>query len=487
MEIVKITNISDSQIFQQTDGYADIPVAGTFIPDPADPTADGNGYPGKSVWCCLTREDDSTFVILPTRIPLQENGTFCGILPHVPAGGMYTLACQLGGDRFHGDWERRGECRFHLGVGEVFLIAGQSNAAGYGKTPGYDPVDPAVHLYRNNGTWHIAAHPLNDSTDSLHPENAEWATPGSSPWIRFASAMHRALHCPIGLLQASKGDTFLYQWSPPDFPDCPPEENEVTTYPDRHSLWYLALDTVRRAGGKIAGVLWYQGCNDADRDCWTDVYARRFDHFVTRFREELSAPDLPFYTVQLNKSLSESPSDTAVMHRWATIRESQRTAPRRLPHVYVTPSHDLPMSDRIHNNTVANVVLGDRLAWLALESEYRKSYFGKAPDLQTASLHRESGVLTLTFTDVYAYLADLNHPYPPVTVHTPAGDLSPISRFGASGSTLTLRLDPAGTAGLTDPVTVSFADSPFGHPALPIDRVTGLPPLGFYRVPVELN
>ena len=487
MEIVKLTTPQDNQIFQQTAGYADIPVQGTFLAEKDDPTAAPEGYPGKSVWCCLTREDDNTFVILPTRIPLQEDGSFSGVLPHVPAGGLYTLCCQLGGDRFHGDWERRGECWFHLGVGEVFLIAGQSNSAGYGKTPGYDPVDPAVHLFRNNGTWHIAAHPLNDSTDSLHPENAEWATSGSSPWIRFASAMRRALGCPIGLLQASKGDTFLYQWSPPDYPACPPEEESVTTYPPRSSLWFLALDVVRQAGGKIAGVLWYQGCNDADRDCWTDIYAHRFAWFVRRFREELDAPALPFYTVQLNKSLSEDPADTAVMHRWAAIKECQRTAPHRLPHVYVTPSHDLPMSDRIHNNTVANTVIGDRVAWLALECEYGKAYFGKAPDIAAAVLQKETGLLTLTFDNVYAYLSDMNHPCPPVTVHTAAGDLSPLSRFGFGGSILTVQLDPEQTKALTDPVYITFAASPFGHTALPIDRITGIPPLGFYRYPVMLE
>lgn len=487
MEIVKLTSPQDNQIFQQTGGFADIPVSGVFVPEAGDPTTAPGGYPGKSVWCCLTREDDSTFAVLPVRFPLREDGTFEGVLSHVPAGGMYTLCCQLGGDDCHGDWERRGECRFHLGVGEVFLIAGQSNSAGYGKTPGFDPADSAVHLFRNSGVWHTAAHPLNDSTGSVHPENAEWATSGTSPWLRFASAMHRALHCPIGLLQASKGDTFLYQWSPPEYPFCPPEEASVDTYPARSSLWYLALDTVRKAGGKIAGVLWIQGCNDADRDCWVEVYAHRFDWFVRRFREELGLPDLPFYTVQLNKSLSEDPADRGVLHRWAAVKEYQRTAPKRLSHVYVTPSHDLPMSDRVHNNTMANTVIGDRVAWLALEAEYGKAYFGKAPDIRSAVLQRETGVLTMTFDNVYGYLTDMNHPWPDLVVHTPDGDLVPLGRFGFAENRLTVRLDAEKTAGLTDNVSVTFGASPFGHPALPVDRLTGIPPLGFYRFPVAVE
>jgi len=134
----------------------------------------------------------------------------------------------------------------------------------------------------------------------------------------------------------------------------------------------------------------------------------------------------------------------------------------------------------------ANTVIGDRMAWMALENEYGKAYFGKAPDIASAELQKDTGVLTLTFDNVYAYLADMNHPYPPVTVHTIAGDLTPLSRFGFWGNVLTVQLDPEKTKALTDSVTVSFATSPFGHTALPIDRITGIPPLGFYRFPVRL-
>jgi len=484
MEIVKLTNIQNNQIFQQKDGYADIPVAGSFTPDPTDRGADPNGYQGKSVWVMLNREEDNTFVILPARFPLQKDGTFSGILRHVPAGGPYTLWCQLGDDRVHGDWERRGECRFHLGVGDLFLIAGQSNSAGYGKTPGYDPTDADVHLLTNAMTWHIAAHPLNDATGSCHPINAEWAVSGTSPHVRFAATMRRALGYPIGLLQASKGDTCMTQWCPPDFPDPLAEERGLAE--QKGELWQLSLDVIRAAGGSIAGVLWYQGCNDADADQWTDIYAARFDHYVTCLREALNTPGLPFYTVQLNKSLSEDPADTAVLHRWATIKELQRNAPRRLPHVYVTASHDQPMSDRIHNNSMANVVIGERLAWLALENEYGKPYFGKAPDLRTAVLERETGVLRLTFDNVYGYLVELQHPCPDLQVLTPAGSLS-VPRLLPDGDSLIARLNPDHTRHLTGPVTVSFGVSPFGHPALPFDRITGIPLLGFYRAEVVLR
>ena len=73
-----------------------------------------------------------------------------------------------------------------------------------------------------------------------------------------------------------------------------------------------------------------------------------------------------------------------------------------------------------------------------------------------------------------------------MTVHTADGELTPRARFGFDANVLHVRLDPEKTKSLTDPVTVTFAASPFGHTALPIDRITGIPPLGFYRFPVQL-
>ncbi len=477
MEIVQIHNIQNGQIFQQTDGFAHIPVLGQFLPD-----REGD-FASKGVWLMLLREDDGTHVIRPVFAPRDGDGRFHAILPHVPAGGLYTLVSQLGEDGMPGEWERRGEARFHLGVGDLYLIAGQSNSAGYGKTPGSAVSDDRVHLYSNGGTWHTAAHPMNDSTGSLHPINAEWATAGTCPWLRFGSALRKALHYPIGLLQASKGDSYLHQWLPASYSENDPlAENKPDYIPG--GLWQVAVD-VTRSIGKIAGVLWYQGENDADEPDWAAHYGERFAAFVSEFRAAVDQPELPFFTVQLNKDCHVV--DDAVIHGWGQVKEAQRQAARSIPHVYVTPAHDLPMSDRVHNNTAANGVIGERVAWLALEKEYRKPWFGAAPDLDAAALDKASGWLKLRFTDVAGYLVDHQHPHPDIWLDTPVGRLAPVTCFAPAGDTLSVRFDPAATAALTENVTVSFGITPSGHPALPIERFTGIPPLGFYRVPVALN
>ncbi len=483
MEIVKIQNIENGRIFQQKDGYADIPVDGIFTPDtPGD-------FAAKGVLLMLMREEDGTHVIKPVFTPREPDGTFHAVLPHVPAGGLYTLVSQLGDAGIPGEWERRGEARFHLGVGDLYLIAGQSNSAGYGKTPGLNETDPAVHLYTNGGFWHTAAHPLNDSTGSLHPITAEWATAGSSPWLRFGTVLKKALGYPIGLLQASKGDSYIHQWLPSSYSENDPV---IAAKPDHFQnyipggLGQVAIDVVNTVGN-IAGVLWYQGENDADEPIWAAQYGERFAAFVDAFRTAVHQPDLPFFTVQVNKTCQLQMSDTALVTGWAQVKEAQRVAAYTIPHVYVTPAHDLPMSDWIHNNTAANGVIGERVAWLALEKEYRKSWFGTAPNITAAVLDRKTGLLQLTFTDVAGYLVDHRHPAPDVWLDTPAGRLFPTGCFTPAGDTLSVRFPARETDVLETDVTVTFGMTPSGHPALPIDRLTGIPPLGFYAFPVTIQ
>lgn len=60
-----------------------------------------------------------------------------------------------------------GDMIHHLGIGDLFVITGQSNSAGYGKDPIFDPPELGIHLLKNNGRWDMASHPFNDSTATI--------------------------------------------------------------------------------------------------------------------------------------------------------------------------------------------------------------------------------------------------------------------------------------------------------------------------------
>lgn len=477
--MLHIDSVHDFQIFQQTGGYADIPVRGSVV------------FEEKAmqrVMLLLLREDDSTLVTAPQTAPILPDGTFSTVL-HAPVGGHYTLLCALCRDVGNGDyvtaadWPDCGHdaipstAVYHIGVGEVFLIAGQSNASGVGKTPGFDPPHPLVHLCRNSLTWTTAAHPTNDSTDTAHPGNADFYLPGTSPYLRFGTAMCRALGCPIGLVSVSRGDTYLGQWLPED-------DETQAAFPQQDGypaglLWHVIESAAAAVDGKIAGVAWYQGENDADIPAMCEAYGARFARFAAHVRRLFHAPELPFYTVQINKS-TEGRTSPELAGR---MREEQRQAAHRIPHVYVVPAHDLPMSDHVHNNTAANGVIGERLAWSALENEYHLPYFGKAPDAISAKRTRtDTGMqVQVLFDNVVMGFSDFGCTAPIVRLRTGGNGTLPIRSAECRGNALYVRTD------LYDgPLTIDIAYEALPSvPVLPIDRATGMPLLGVYGMAVE--
>jgi len=470
--MVCITNIQDGQIFQQTNGKADIYVEGyvTEVDEKFDKEWNS------PVWITLYREHDSTMVCRSVKAEQDKNHRFSAVLPQIPAGGPYTLLCQFGGEHVRGDWGMRGEARYGLGVGDIFIISGQSNASGYGKTPGTDMPDPLVHLFDNSYRWRKAVHPMNDSTNSVHLANSEGALSGSSPFVKFGSVMRQALHYPIGLVQTAKGGARLLEWLPKDYPNQASDSAKWEPY--KGLLMDILLDAITAVGGKIAGVLWYQGCSATDEDWYTDMYPAHFAMVVERIRSFTGNPDLPFYTVQLNK-VFQSQYEEGIEERWAKVKEYQRRA-AEMPHVYVTPSHDMMMSDGIHNNTISNAVIGERMAWCALGEEYHMNYFGKAPDVRSAVWEEDH--VRIHMDNVYEYLISVD--YDANDFHFHDGE----ETFAAAGYTVDtdsfIVTLPEGKS-FRPGMTVSFAPYPTQlSPQLPFERSTGMPPLAFYKCPI---
>ena len=237
-----------------------------------------------------------------------------------------------------------------------------------------------------------------------------------------------------------------------------------------------ALDAV---GGRIAGVAWYQGENDADVDGMCAAYGERFARFVGYVRARCASPALPFYTVQIGKATDGRTTDA----HCGILREQQRQAAHKIPHVYVIPAHDQPLSDPVHNNTAANGVIGERLAWSALSGEYGRPYFGKAPDALHATRGTD-GKIRVTFADVVMGLVDFGCTAPLVRLRREGeyGEI-PVAAARCHGHTLTITPDGETYGGrlLVD----IAADALPRVPVCPIDRATGMALLGVYGLPVE--
>lgn len=359
---VKITNIHDHMVFQQQDGAADITVRG-FID-----CAQGEGV----VYAGLRREENNTWAV-PWQKAVRSGDTYTVTL-HAPAGGPYTLRTKLGGENETGLGGGNGEVRFHLGVGDLWVIAGQSNATGFGQTPASDTPDPRLKLFSLGRTWRDATHPLSDGGNYPFTVVEEWCLTGNSAFVSFGNAVVREINCPVGLLQTAQGGAELASWA------------------DDGALYRNMLDVISAAGGRVRGILWYQGCSDAADKHKAETYLERFSAFVQSMRRALGDPSLPFVTVQLDKFFLPMPEP--MDEGFSIVKEAQRQAARILNDVYVVPTHDLPINDLAHLSSAAQQQLGQRLSWLALENVYHKPYIGQSPDVRDIAYSGKTATVT---------------------------------------------------------------------------------------------
>ena len=364
----------DWQIVQQVDGVGSIEVAGSWH-------FEGDGVVEmRMVW-------QDTGVAVSSELDWQaaqmKACRWQGVLENIPAGGLYRLETRLRvTETPAGEWSPRGDMRHFLGVGDLWVIAGQSNSAGYGRGPYEDPAELGVHLFRNSERWALATHPMNESTDTRHRVNREAANPGHSPYLQFGRLLKRDLGYPVGLVQTSLGGSPLKRWNP--------GEKEVS------DLFDNMVHCVEKVGGSVKGILWYQGESDAGSDADAKSYAARFLQAVNAWREALGDTRLPVLTVQLNRVFK--PEEEGADWRWSQVREEQRRVARQVPGIAVVPTMDLPLSDLIHTSPAGNMLLGERLARAALGMVYGRGIAWKAPDVVAA--RAKDGRVGLEFANV---------------------------------------------------------------------------------------
>ncbi|NUP99575.1 MAG: sialate O-acetylesterase, partial [Armatimonadetes bacterium] len=266
--------------------------------------------------------------------------------PAVPAGGLYRLETRVWRDGVADIRPTRGDFVHHLGVGDLWVIAGQSNASGTGLGSAADPPTLGVHLFGNDEVWKLATHPLEDATRTLHPVTVHGVFQGHAPWLAFGRRLQQRLGYPIGLIPTALGGSPLAMWQP-----------------DRQGVLFdNMLAMVQAAGGRVRGLVWYQGESDCQPGSCED-YAARFAGFVAAVREALGVPDLPILTAQLSRFTG--PTTASQERCWSLLREAQRQA-AQASNVSLVPAIDLPLSDEIHVSTAGNVQLGERFAQTAL-------------------------------------------------------------------------------------------------------------------------
>ncbi len=205
---------------------------------------------------------------------------------------------------------------------------------------------------------------------------------------------YREPACRWGSIPAALGGSYLCTWD--------------TGNPDGAYLYENMTDLIAAAGGKVAGMVWYQGCADTRSEEATLSYLACFTRFVETFRAHYGA-NLPIITAQLNRWFDVEPK---LEHNWSLLREAQRQAARTIPNVGIVTTLDLPLSDCIHTSAVGNIILGQRFARTALGMVYRQEIPWHAVDIAGARFtDAERATVCLSFSHVVDHLVLLTvHP-----------------------------------------------------------------------------
>lgn len=299
-------------------------------------------------------------------------------------------------------------------VGDIWILAGQSNMEGCGDLIDVETPSPLVHAFEMNEKWDIAEEPLhwpNESSRAVHhillgrasvPEVIEPRDPkrdkGAGCGLTFAKARLERTGVPVGLVASAHGGTSMQQWDP------------ALRDQGCNSLYGATLERFRAVGGRVAGILWYQGESDTN-PADAAAYPDRMKKLIAAFRSDFGQPELPFYLVQLG-SFEAGPYPDSVL-AWNAIREAQRTLISEIPHTGLVTAIDLALDDCIHIGTDSLKRLGRRLANVADGFP--------SPTVSGITLEDDRTTIRVKYENVRGVLQSAGHPHG-FSVHAENGE-----------------------------------------------------------------
>lgn len=271
---------------------------------------------------------------------------------------------------------------------DIWVLAGQSNMQGSALiTREYRP-HPRVIVYDLQNHWVPAVPPthrvftavapvfkrtilennpkLTDEVWSkLQADDRKTPVGGLGPDISFAESIVEATGRHVVLLPCALGGTTLAQWNPA-------KKDEGTS-----SLYGNMMVRIAQLGGRIKGILWYQGEGQTGSPETSESFESDFLNFVDCVRRDLSEPELPFLYVQIARFCLSSKAGEP---RWKAVQEKQRILAGQRRSLWVVPAVDLDLDDLIHVGESGQLRLGKRLAEVALTHVYQVPGHGTSID-----------------------------------------------------------------------------------------------------------
>lgn len=222
---------------------------------------------------------------------------------NAPAGGWYRLDVRVK----RGDAIAAEAAVAHVGVGEVFVIAGQSNSANHGE----EKQQTKSGLVANfSGKQWV---PANDPQPGVSGSGGSFIPP-------FGDALAARFKVPVGIIAAGVGATSVREWLPRGtrFPNPPTLTGHVTAldsgeWESKGSLFDQFVARMNQVGPRrFRAVLWHQGESDANQKDATrtlpgELYRKFMEQIIRDTRRE-AGWEVPWFVAQVSY---HTPDDVA--------------------------------------------------------------------------------------------------------------------------------------------------------------------------------
>ncbi|SEF44635.1 protein of unknown function [Bryocella elongata] len=247
----------------------------------------------------------------------RGSGQFHGGLK-TPAGGFYTVQIRI---QSHSQTIETATVA-HVGVGEVFVIAGQSNSTNYGEVRQVSETGMVTTFSGN--AWRLANDPQPGVQDN--------STKGS--FIpSFGDSLYRRYGVPIGVASVGHGSTSVRQWLPAgDRVEVMPTMTKyITVKPDGTlvsdgTLFNGMMERIQQLGvGGFRAVLWHQGESDSHQppahDITAETYRRMMERVIVAARNQ-AGWKLPWFVAEATYHTPEDQSCPPIRAAQASLWQS---------------------------------------------------------------------------------------------------------------------------------------------------------------------